>query len=80
MARRYFHAIPSVISEGNWTAKPECYMPRQDALHIFRDPISGDIPWPGLIFGTTIVSLFYGCADQVIKDSHTKVAVLEVGG
>ncbi|XP_076711853.1 sodium/glucose cotransporter 1-like [Callospermophilus lateralis] len=65
MAHKYFHAIPSVISEGNWTAKPECYMPRQDALHIFRDSISGDIPWPGLIFGTTTVSLFYGCADQI---------------
>ncbi|MBZ3874595.1 Sodium/glucose cotransporter 1 [Sciurus carolinensis] len=65
MTYKYFHSIPSVISKGNWTAKTECYMPRPDALHIFRDPISGDIPWPGLVFGTTTISLFYGCADQI---------------
>uniref|UniRef100_A0A8C6QW30 Sodium/glucose cotransporter 1-like n=1 Tax=Nannospalax galili TaxID=1026970 RepID=A0A8C6QW30_NANGA len=62
---KYFQAIPSVTRQGNWTAKPKCYTPRPDAFHIFRSPTSGDIPWPGLIFGGTIVSLFYGCADQV---------------
>ncbi|XP_048193446.1 sodium/glucose cotransporter 1-like, partial [Perognathus longimembris pacificus] len=62
---KYFHAVPSVISEGNWTSKPACYLPRSDAFHIFRDPISGDIPWPALILGASTLSLFYGCADQV---------------
>nr|XP_034380620.1 sodium/glucose cotransporter 1-like isoform X2 [Arvicanthis niloticus] len=65
LVSKYSEAIPSKIQQGNWTAKPECYMPRQDAFHIFRSCVSGDIPWPGLILGGTTVSLFYGCADQV---------------
>ncbi|XP_005360269.1 sodium/glucose cotransporter 1-like [Microtus ochrogaster] len=65
LMKKYLHAIPSRIQQGNWTAKPQCYMPRRDAFHIFRSFGSGDIPWPGLILGATVVSLFYGCADQV---------------
>ncbi|CAO2608459.1 Sodium/glucose cotransporter 1 [Lemmus lemmus] len=65
LVKKYLHAIPSRTQQGNWTAKPQCYMPRQDAFHIFRSFGSGDIPWPGLILGATAVSLFYGCADQV---------------
>lgn len=67
LVKKYLHAIPSKTQQGNWTAKPQCYMPRRDAFHIFRSFGSGDIPWPGLILGATAVSLFYGCADQVIK-------------
>ncbi|XP_038198849.1 sodium/glucose cotransporter 1-like [Arvicola amphibius] len=65
LVKKYFYAIPSRTQQGNWTAKPQCYMPRQDAFHVFRSFGSGDIPWPGLILGATAVSLFYGCADQV---------------
>ncbi|XP_041491116.1 sodium/glucose cotransporter 1-like [Microtus oregoni] len=65
LMKKYLHAIPSRTQQGNWTAKPQCYMPRRDAFHIFRSFGSGDIPWPGLILGATAVSLFYGCADQV---------------
>uniref|UniRef100_A0A8C5KPE5 Predicted gene 5134 n=1 Tax=Jaculus jaculus TaxID=51337 RepID=A0A8C5KPE5_JACJA len=62
---KYFKAIPQLTSKENWTARAECYLPRGDAFHLFRDPVSGDVPWPGLVFGATFVSLFYGCADQV---------------
>ncbi|MED6278444.1 Sodium/glucose cotransporter 1 [Characodon lateralis] len=58
----YMAAIPSVtrnISE-------KCYQPRSDAFHIFRDPINGDLPWPGLVFGLTIQATWYWCTDQVI--------------
>ncbi|EHB04733.1 Sodium/glucose cotransporter 1 [Heterocephalus glaber] len=65
LQRNYFYTIPGKTSEGNWTAKPECYIPRQDAFHIFRDLVSGDFAWPKLILGATTISLFYGCADQV---------------
>ncbi|XP_036023087.1 sodium/glucose cotransporter 1-like [Onychomys torridus] len=65
LVKKYFQAIPNVTHQGNWTAKPQCYMPRQDAFHIFRSSVSGDIPWPALILGATTVSLFYGCADQI---------------
>ncbi|MEQ2168816.1 Sodium/glucose cotransporter 1 [Goodea atripinnis] len=49
---------------GNISEK--CYQPRQDAFHLFRDPINGDLPWPGLVFGLTIQATWYWCTDQVI--------------
>ncbi|XP_069922395.1 kinesin-like protein KIF2C [Oryctolagus cuniculus] len=64
LLNKYFDAIPSVISDGNWTAKPECYLPRPDAFHIFRDPVSGDIPWPGLLFGVSSLTFYFWSADQ----------------
>ncbi|KAM8797815.1 sodium/glucose cotransporter 1 isoform 3-T3 [Eudromia elegans] len=63
---KYMNAIPSNVSYGNVTIDAECYTPRKDSFHIFRDPISGDLPWPGLIFGMSILTLWYWCTDQVI--------------
>ncbi|XP_006148025.1 sodium/glucose cotransporter 1 [Tupaia chinensis] len=63
---KYMKAIPTVISDGNFTADEKCYTPRADSFHIFRDPIEGDLPWPGLIFGMSILALWYWCTDQVI--------------
>lgn len=54
-------AIPTI--KGNFSEK--CYLPRADAFHIFRDPITGDLPWPGLVFGLTIQATWYWCTDQV---------------
>ncbi|XP_014652182.1 PREDICTED: sodium/glucose cotransporter 1-like [Ceratotherium simum simum] len=65
LLRKYVDAKPSIIREGNWTAKPECYMPHLDSFHIFRDPITGDLPWPGIVFGVSTLSLYYRCANQV---------------
>ncbi|XP_035312859.1 sodium/glucose cotransporter 1 isoform X2 [Cricetulus griseus] len=63
---KYMKAIPSMVSDGNLTIKEECYTPKADSFHIFRDPLTGDIPWPGLIFGLSILALWYWCTDQVI--------------
>uniref|UniRef100_A0A8C5ZTK0 Sodium/glucose cotransporter 1 n=1 Tax=Marmota marmota marmota TaxID=9994 RepID=A0A8C5ZTK0_MARMA len=63
---KYMKAIPTLISDGNTTIKEECYTPREDSFHIFRDPLKGDLPWPGLIFGLAILALWYWCTDQVI--------------
>ncbi|XP_010608567.1 sodium/glucose cotransporter 4 isoform X1 [Fukomys damarensis] len=43
-----------------------CHLPRPDAFHMLRDPVSGDIPWPGLIFGLTVLATWCWCTDQVI--------------
>ncbi|XP_028856152.1 sodium/glucose cotransporter 4 isoform X3 [Denticeps clupeoides] len=43
-----------------------CHLPRPDAFHIFRDPLSGDLPWPGLLFGLTVLATWVWCTDQVI--------------
>ncbi|XP_004386269.1 sodium/glucose cotransporter 1-like [Trichechus manatus latirostris] len=87
LQENYLHAIPSIVSEGNWTAKPECYTPRPDSFHIFRDPISGDLPWPGIVFGLSIISLYSWCTNQVIVQrclagksvAHVKAACILCG-
>uniref|UniRef100_H0Z7C1 Sodium/myo-inositol cotransporter 2 n=1 Tax=Taeniopygia guttata TaxID=59729 RepID=H0Z7C1_TAEGU len=58
---KYFGAIPSIRKENS-----SCGLPREDAFHIFRDPVDSDLPWPGVLVGMTIPSLWYWCTDQVI--------------
>ncbi|XP_077172947.1 sodium/myo-inositol cotransporter 2 isoform X2 [Paroedura picta] len=58
---RYFQAIAK-SHPGN----SSCGLPREDAFHIFRDPVTSDLPWPGVLVGMTIPSLWYWCTDQVI--------------
>ncbi|XP_042319423.1 sodium/glucose cotransporter 4 [Sceloporus undulatus] len=57
----YSRAIPSVI-----VPNTTCHLPRQDAFHLMRDPVNGDIPWPGLVFGLSVLALWCWCTDQVI--------------
>ncbi|XP_072515283.1 sodium/glucose cotransporter 1 [Salminus brasiliensis] len=79
----YMNAIPSVV--GNVSAK--CYTPRADSFHIFRDAVTGDLPWPGVIFGLTIQAAWYWCTDQVIVQrclsaknmSHVKAGCILCG-
>ncbi|XP_041647264.1 sodium/glucose cotransporter 4 isoform X2 [Cheilinus undulatus] len=58
---RYMAAIPSVTVNNT-----SCHLPRSDAFHLFRDPVSGDLPWPGLVFGLTVLATWVWCTDQVI--------------
>lgn len=62
---KYMNAIPSIVEGDNLTISSKCYTPQADSFHIFRDPITGDIPWPGMIVGMTIVAAWYWCTDQV---------------
>ncbi|XP_050163258.1 sodium/glucose cotransporter 4 [Myiozetetes cayanensis] len=61
LQEKYSTAIPK-ITVPNTT----CHLPRADAFHLFRDPITGDIPWPGLMFGLSVLALWCWCTDQVI--------------
>ncbi|NXO74718.1 SC5A9 protein, partial [Phainopepla nitens] len=61
LREKYITAIPA-ITVPNTT----CHLPREDSFHLFRDPISGDLPWPGLVFGLTVVALWCWCTDQVM--------------
>lgn len=56
----YGNAVPA-IRVPNTT----CGIPRDDAFHLFRDPVNSDLPWPGVILGMSIPSLWYWCSDQV---------------
>uniref|UniRef100_A0A8C5BEX5 Sodium/myo-inositol cotransporter 2 n=1 Tax=Gadus morhua TaxID=8049 RepID=A0A8C5BEX5_GADMO len=57
----YHNAIPSVR-----VANSTCGLPRDDAFHLFRDPLTSDLPWPGIFIGMSIPSMWYWCSDQVI--------------
>ncbi|KAL3987138.1 hypothetical protein ACER0C_014253 [Sarotherodon galilaeus] len=57
----YGNAIPSIRVPNS-----TCGIPREDAFHIFRDPVTSDLPWPGVIVGMSIPSMWYWCSDQVI--------------
>ncbi|KAJ7405345.1 Sodium/glucose cotransporter 4 [Willisornis vidua] len=61
LQEKYSTAIPKII-----VPNTTCHLPRTDAFHLFRDPITGDIPWPGLIFGLSVLALWCWCTDQVI--------------
>ncbi|XP_054568394.1 sodium/glucose cotransporter 1-like isoform X2 [Eptesicus fuscus] len=65
LLHKYPNAKPSIIQDGNWTAAPECYVPRADSFHIFRNAITGDLPWPGVVFGIPIINMYYWCSDQI---------------
>uniref|UniRef100_A0A8D0EN07 Sodium/mannose cotransporter SLC5A10 n=3 Tax=Telluraves TaxID=3073808 RepID=A0A8D0EN07_STROC len=57
----YLKAVPSKI-----VPNTTCHLPRADAMHLFRDPVSGDLPWTGMTFGLSIMATWYWCTDQVI--------------
>ena len=60
MVEKYAKAEPNTTLVNNET----CGKPRDDYMHLLRDPVKGDIPWPG-IFGLFVNSIWYWCADQV---------------
>uniref|UniRef100_A0A3P8YKS8 Sodium/mannose cotransporter SLC5A10 n=1 Tax=Esox lucius TaxID=8010 RepID=A0A3P8YKS8_ESOLU len=61
LERVYQAAIPSKIIPNS-----SCHLPREDAMHLFRHPVTGDLPWPGMTLGLTILATWYWCTDQVI--------------
>ncbi|XP_040116102.1 sodium/glucose cotransporter 2 isoform X2 [Oryx dammah] len=66
---KYLRAVTSLTESedpavGNISSS--CYRPRPDSYHLLRDPVTGDLPWPALLLGLTIVSSWYWCSDQVI--------------
>ncbi|XP_010787531.1 sodium/glucose cotransporter 1 [Notothenia coriiceps] len=80
---RYMEAVPSVTAN----ISASCFEPRADSFHIFRNAITGDLPWPGLVFGLTIQATWYWCTDQVIVQrclsaknlSHVKAGCILCG-
>ena len=65
LEERYRQAIPNVT-----VPNTTCHLPRPDAFHMLRDPVSGDLPWPGLMFGLTVLATWCWCTDQVMPLSR----------
>ncbi|MGH0184217.1 UNVERIFIED_CONTAM: hypothetical protein FKN15_014349 [Acipenser sinensis] len=80
---KYMNAKPSIITEVGLNISAACYTPRPDSFHIFRDPITGDLPWPGLVFGLSILGTWYWCTDQRCLSaknmSHVKAGCILCG-
>ncbi|RLW05992.1 hypothetical protein DV515_00004757, partial [Chloebia gouldiae] len=53
LKEKYSTEIPKIT-----VPNTNCHVPRADAFHLFRDPITG------LIFGLTVVALWCWCTDQ----------------
>ncbi|XP_067661508.1 sodium/glucose cotransporter 4-like [Haliotis asinina] len=64
-----------------------CGLPPKDSLHIWRDPVHGDIPWPGVPLGLVSIGLWVWCTDQLMVQrtlsakniSHAKGGTLFAG-
>ncbi|XP_048468481.1 sodium/glucose cotransporter 2 isoform X3 [Rhincodon typus] len=66
---KYKEAVPSLhdsINPLRYNISDKCYLPRADSYNLLQDAVNGDLPWPGLIFGITIVGVWFWCSDQVI--------------
>lgn len=66
---KYKDAVPILhdsIDPSRYNISDKCYLPRADAFNLLRDAVSGDLPWPGLIFGISIIGVWFWCSDQVI--------------
>ncbi|KXJ19120.1 Sodium/myo-inositol cotransporter [Exaiptasia diaphana] len=61
LQEKYMHAVSNDTLFSNST----CGRPRDDSFIMLRDPVNSDMPWAGFIFGQTIASIWYWCADQV---------------
>ncbi|XP_039348237.1 sodium/glucose cotransporter 5 [Mauremys reevesii] len=61
LAEAYLKAVPAKIIPNT-----TCHLPRADAMHLFRDPVSGDLPWTGMTLGLSVLATWYWCTDQVI--------------
>uniref|UniRef100_H3CHT6 Solute carrier family 5 member 9 n=1 Tax=Tetraodon nigroviridis TaxID=99883 RepID=H3CHT6_TETNG len=61
LVEQYMSATPSVA-----VANTTCHLPRNDSFHMFRDAVSGDLPWPGMVFGLTILATWVWCTDQQV--------------
>ncbi|KAJ8256557.1 hypothetical protein COCON_G00187090 [Conger conger] len=69
LLERYPSAVPGArtsLDPQRYNISERCYTPRPDAFRLLRDPASGDLPWPGVLFGIAIVGSWYWCTDQVI--------------
>ncbi|XP_056118421.1 sodium/glucose cotransporter 2 [Rhinichthys klamathensis goyatoka] len=69
LLEKYSLSLPSQrisLDPLKYNISEHCYTPREDAFHLLRDPTTGDLPWPGVLFGIAIIGSWYWCTDQVI--------------
>jgi hypothetical protein len=55
-----------------------CGLPRKDAMHIFRDPSTGDIPWTGALTGLSVLGMCAYNLNVYIKGNFSLRTHLQV--
>ncbi|KAH3890698.1 sodium/glucose cotransporter 4-like [Dreissena polymorpha] len=78
--KKYFEAWPNTtrLNYGSTNYSYwKCGIPPANSMNLIRSADDGSLPWPGIMFGLTISSIWYWCSDQVIvqrtlaaKDMH----------
>ncbi len=61
MVTAAYHTYVDMALYGNRT----CGLPPENSFHIFREASDGNYPWPGMVFGLTILATNAWCTDQV---------------
>lgn len=90
LVKDYFEAWPNTTRDnyGNDSYKYwKCGIPPDNSMDMIRSYDDGSLPWPGIMFGLTISSVWYWCSDQVIVQralasknlSHAKAGTILAG-
>ncbi|KAK7087212.1 hypothetical protein V1264_021288 [Littorina saxatilis] len=90
LQKKFFESYPNTTIQ-NWDNKnysyAKCGIPPDNSWHLIRSADDGGLPWPGVMFGLTISSVWYWCSDQVIVQralaaknlAHAKAGTLLAG-
>ncbi|KAI3389140.1 hypothetical protein SNEBB_006085 [Seison nebaliae] len=78
--------FPNAVSHAVLNGTSNCSIPNENYMSIWRS-VDSDYPWTGMIFGSTVNSVWYWCTDQVIVQrvlaakhiEHGRSAVLVAG-
>jgi sodium/glucose cotransporter 1 len=84
--QNFMATYPYAISSEDAFSNSSCSLPAANSMAILRG-VDSDLPWPGVLFGLTIISVWYFCTDQVIVQralaaknmTHLKLGVLVCG-
>ncbi|XP_046654280.1 sodium/glucose cotransporter 4-like isoform X2 [Daphnia pulicaria] len=64
LVHKFFKAYPNETAYD--LNNKSCANIPDDAMHLFKNIHSTELPWTGVVFGVTISSIWYWCSDQVI--------------
>ncbi|KAK3595791.1 hypothetical protein CHS0354_025428 [Potamilus streckersoni] len=90
LVRKFFEAYPDTTID-NWDNDSypytKCGLTPTNSMNLIRSYDDKDLPWPGLIFGLAVNSVWYWCSDQVIVQralsaknlSHAKAGTILAG-
>nr|CAH0112056.1 unnamed protein product [Daphnia galeata] len=66
LIHKFFKAYPNENQTAYDLNNRSCANIPADAMHLFKNIKSPELPWTGVVFGVTISSIWYWCSDQVI--------------